>query len=274
MAPSRALAWLELIRWKNGLIAAASVLAAAFVATGTSPFRGPLLAGAAVTLAVLGAGNALNDVFDARIDRVNAPARPIPSGRIGPSAALGASIVLFAAGNAAAAFFLPARSLPYPAVNSAVLVLYGLFSKRIAALPNLAVAWLSGSVFLFAGAIAGARNPALFVLAAGAFLTTLSREIFKDIEDMPGDSASSARTLPLALGPAAAAAIARLALLPCFALLALPFAAGWTGTGYAVFGAVALAALGASLFFPPSRAQRVLKLAMVFVLTAFIAGTL
>ena len=244
--PIRAMA--ELIRWKNGVLAAASVLAAAFVATGSSPFRGPILIGAAVVLAVLGAGNALNDYFDEEIDRRNAPGRPIPSGRISPAAAIAASIALFAAGNAAAVFFLPARSLPYPIANTVLLALYGRYSKRIAALPNLAVAWISASVFLFTGSILGARSASLYVLAAGAFLTTLSREIFKDIEDVPGDSLVSARTLPLALGPGAAATLARAPLVPAAGLLILPPAAGWTHAVYAVFGVPALAALAAGFF--------------------------
>ena len=270
---ARAAAWAELIRWKNGGLAAASVLAASFVATGSSPFRGPILAGAAVVLAVLSAGNAINDVFDAAIDRKNAPRRPIPSGRIRPAAAVAVSLALFAAGNAAAALALPARSLPYPVLNSVLLVLYGRYSKRVAALPNLAVAWMSASVFLFAGAIIGTRNQNIFVLAAGAFLTTLAREVFKDIEDVPGDSLASARTLPLVLGSGTAATIARLALGPALGLLLLPLAAGWTGAPYAVFGVPALAALASGFFIPPARAQRSLKLAMLLVLAAFIAGS-
>jgi len=271
--PIRAAAVAELVRWKNGCLAAASVFAAAFVATGSSPFRGPILAGAAVVFCVLSAGNALNDFFDAAIDRKNAPGRPIPSGRIRPEAAVAVSLALFAAGNIAAALLLPARSLPYPVVNSALLALYGRYSKRVAALPNLAVAWLSASVFLFTAAIIGARNQNIAVLAAGAFLTTLAREIFKDIEDAPGDSLASARTLPLVLGPGPAAALARAPLVPALGLLVLPLAARWTGAPYAVFGVPALAALASGFFLPPSRAQRSLKLAMILVLAAFVAGS-
>ena len=271
---ARIAAWLELVRWKNGCLAAASVFAAAFVATGSSPLRGPILAGAAVVFFVLSAGNALNDVFDAAIDRTNAPRRPIPSGRIRPASAVAGSLGLFAAGNIAAALFLPASSIPYPVVNSVLLVLYGHYSKRIMALPNLTVAWLTASVFLFTGAIVGIRNPNIAVLAAGAFLTTLAREIFKDIEDAPGDSLASARTIPLSLGTGAAMALARAPLVPALGLLVLPIAARWTSAPYAFFGVPALAALASGFFLRPPRAQRSLKLAMIFVLAAFIAGSL
>lgn len=269
----RAAAVLELLRWKNGLLAAASVLATSVVASGRVSLDGPILAGAAVTLAVLGAGNALNDRCDAGIDRTNAPGRPIPSGRIAPATALVVSIVLFVAGNAVAALLLPVRSLPYPALNSALLVLYGFFSKRAVFLPNLAVAWMSASVFLFAGAIIGSREPNILVLAAGAFLTTLSREVFKDIEDRTGDSLAAARTLPLDLGPARAARIARLALVPALGLLAVPPAMRWTHAAYAVFAVPAFAALVSGFFLSAPRAQRRLKLAMGLVLAAFVAGS-
>jgi geranylgeranylglycerol-phosphate geranylgeranyltransferase len=263
----------ELIRWKNGLLAAASVLAASVVASGRVSFDGPILAGAASVFAVLGAGNALNDRCDAGIDRTNAPGRPIPSGRTKPASALAVSIVLFAAGNAVAALLLPVRSLPYPALNSILLVLYGVFSKRIVFLPNLAVAWMSASVFLFAGAIIGSREPNILVLAAGAFLTTGSREIFKDIEDMAGDSRAAARTLPLVLGPARAGRIARLALVPALGLLLVPPAMRWTHAAYAVFAVPAFAALISGFFLSPPRAQRRIKLAMGFVLAAFVTGS-
>jgi len=269
----RAAAVMELVRWKNGLLAAASVLAASTVASGRGSFDGPILAGAATVFAVLGAGNALNDRCDAGIDRTNAPGRPVPSGRITPAAALVISIILFAAGNAVAAFLLPVRSLPYPALNSILLVLYGFFSKRILFLPNLAVAWMSASVFLFAGSIIGSGEPNILVLAAGAFLTTASREVFKDIEDMPGDSLAAARTLPLVLGPARAGRIARLALVPALGLLLVPPAMRWTRAAYAIFAVPAFAATASGLFLPPPRAQRRLKLAMGLVLAAFVAGS-
>jgi geranylgeranylglycerol-phosphate geranylgeranyltransferase len=264
---------LELIRWKNGLLAAASVLATSVVAAGRISFGAPVLAGAAAVFAVLGAGNALNDRCDAGIDRTNAPGRPVPSGRIAPATALVVSIVLFIAGNAVAALLLPVRSLPYLALNSALLVLYGFFSKRAVFLPNLAVAWMSASVFLFAGAIIGSREPDILVLAAGAFLTTMSREIFKDIEDMGGDSLAAARTLPLVLGPARAGRIARLALVPALGLLVVPPAMRWTHAAYVVFAVPAFAALVSGLFVSAPGAQRRLKLAMGLVLAAFVAGS-
>jgi geranylgeranylglycerol-phosphate geranylgeranyltransferase len=264
----------ELMRWKNGLLAAASVLAASVIAQGRIALSGPVLTGAAVAFAVLGAGNALNDFYDVEIDRTNAPGRPLPSGRVRPATAVALAVGLFAAGNLAGALFLPARSLPYPAANSLLLILYGRFSKRIALLPNLAVAGMTTSAFLFAGAILGVRSANLFVLAAGAFLTNFAREIFKDIKDMRGDARMAARTLPLSLGFRAASRIARMSLVPALALLVIPPAAGWTNPVYALFGVPAFALLASIYFASPACGERRIKIAMPVVLAAFVAGSL
>ena len=47
---------------------------------------------------ITGAGNVVNDYYDRKIDAVNRPKRPIPSGRISPKSALNYSLVLFVAG--------------------------------------------------------------------------------------------------------------------------------------------------------------------------------
>jgi geranylgeranylglycerol-phosphate geranylgeranyltransferase len=270
----RAAAALELLRWWNGLLAAASVPAASFVATGRLSLDVPVLAGGVVTFVILGAGNALNDYCDAGVDRWNRPRRPIPSGRIRPRTAVFLAAALFAVGNALGALALPSRALPYPILNSLLLILYGRCSKRVPLLSNLAVAWLAASVFLFGGAIRGARNGELLVLAAGAFLTTFAREVLKDVEDLPGDIRMDARTLPRLIGPRRAARLARLALLPALALLLVPVVLLSPGPGYVVLGVPAFALLASALFLDPPRAQRRLKAAMPFVLAAFVAGAI
>lgn len=71
-------------------------------ATGLNPNRHTLLAIAA-SLSLYEAGMALNDWADREEDAIERPHRPLPSGRIAPSAALGAAAALTAGGLALAA---------------------------------------------------------------------------------------------------------------------------------------------------------------------------
>src|SRR5207247_76223 len=82
--------YLQLVRPANLLTANADVLAG-FAAVGLkNPAALPLLLVA--TTALYGGGVVLNDVFDARLDAVERPERPLPSGRaaMGGASALGA----------------------------------------------------------------------------------------------------------------------------------------------------------------------------------------
>ncbi|MDI6916990.1 MAG: UbiA family prenyltransferase [Thermoplasmatales archaeon] len=52
----------------------------------------------AVVFLVTGAGNTLNDYYDADADKINHPSRPIPSGRLEQKNAMNFAITLFTAG--------------------------------------------------------------------------------------------------------------------------------------------------------------------------------
>ncbi|MFJ7057517.1 SCO3242 family prenyltransferase [Streptomyces microflavus] len=94
-------AWTELFRVSALFSVPGDALAGA-ASVGRSPGRGTALAIGA-SLCLYEAGMALNDWADREEDAVDRPHRPIPSGRISPSAALGAAGVLTAAGLALAA---------------------------------------------------------------------------------------------------------------------------------------------------------------------------
>ena len=94
-------AYLELLRPANVTTALADVLAG-FAVAGLLD-RGALAWLLASTACLYGGGVVLNDVFDADLDRVERPERPLPSGRVSLRAAAALGTVLLAAGVAAAA---------------------------------------------------------------------------------------------------------------------------------------------------------------------------
>ncbi|MGW7082544.1 SCO3242 family prenyltransferase [Streptomyces sp. NPDC054871] len=93
--------WAELLRVSALFTVPGDAIAGA-AAAGLRPNRRTLLAIAA-SLSLYEAGMALNDWADRAEDAIERPHRPLPSGRIAPSAALGAAAALTAGGLALAA---------------------------------------------------------------------------------------------------------------------------------------------------------------------------
>jgi geranylgeranylglycerol-phosphate geranylgeranyltransferase len=223
---------------------------------------------------VTGAGNAVNDYFDREIDAVNRPDRPVPSGRVTPKQALMWSYALFAAGCILASL-LNWLCLVIAVVNSILLYLYARNLKTTLLMGNICVAYLTGSTFLFGGAVLGYAGMAAVLIPFWlSSLATMSREIMKDVEDMEGDSRAGARTLPILAGEKIAGVVAAI-----FALVAvvLSYQPSY-GTTYLAIVALADAFLAGSVWKiarkDASGSQRALKLGMAVALLAFLAASL
>ena len=80
----------------NSLVAGLAAIVAYLIATGTVIPETLLLF--FVVALITAAGNVINDFFDAEIDAINRPDRPIPSGAVSRSAARGFAVTLFLAG--------------------------------------------------------------------------------------------------------------------------------------------------------------------------------
>src|SRR5512134_3558310 len=101
----RATAFLLILRPHNMLASALAVVAGASIA-GDVRVEGLALVALLAAL-VTGAGNILNDCFDLRVDRINKPRRPLPSGRITRRAAVVWYGVITLAATVGALFFVP-----------------------------------------------------------------------------------------------------------------------------------------------------------------------
>lgn len=272
----------EVLRPANCLMAAAAVPLGAAVSTGAGPGPAAIPAAAAVFL-VCGAGNVVNDYFDRDIDRINAPHRPIPSGRLGPSAAIAYAAALFLAGVASAAAVSPAATA-IAAAASLLLVAYARWGKRMGLGGNVAVSLLVGLVPVYGGvaALPAGDLRRVAVLGVCAFLANLGRELVKAIEDLEGDVAGDALSVPAVHGPERARSLATASLALAAVLGLVPFAVGaFTSRAFlaAILAADALFALAvAQLYRGPlaresaGRSQRTIKAGMLCALAAFLVG--
>ena len=226
----------------NSVISGLAAVLGYLVATGTVTVSSLLLI--PVVVFITAAGNVINDYFDAEIDGINRPDRPIPSGAVRKGAARSFAITLFLAGILVALFTGP-LCLAIAVFNSLLLALYAARLKSMPVVGNIAVSYLSASIFLFGGAFAGAGGLiANLPLASIAFFATLSRELLKDAEDVEGDAAGGARTFPMQAGIAATARLAFGCVLLAAAASLLPVFlwGGWYLAGIAVVDIIIVAA--------------------------------
>ncbi|NNF57195.1 MAG: UbiA family prenyltransferase, partial [Rhodothermaceae bacterium] len=201
---SLALGLVRLLRPLNMLLFFAGVALGAVLAAGEAAFAAPngtRVAGAMLSAALIGgAANAINDVYDLAIDRINRPTRPLPAELITPQAARRLWAVLTSMGMVLGFVVSPLHG----GIALGAAGLLWLYSARLKRTPGWGNVVVAAILFLAIGYGGLATQPAalgiVLIGATFAFLTTLAREGAKDIEDAAGDAAGGARTLPLVWG--------------------------------------------------------------------------
>jgi len=190
--------FLNITRPINASVAGLAAIVAYLISTGTV-IPATLLLFAVVAL-ITAAGNVINDYFDAEIDEVNRPSRPIPGGTVSRGAAAGFAGMLFFAG-IFVSLFTNSLCIALAVINSLILVAYAAKLKSTPLVGNVAVAYLSASIFLFGGAFSGwAGLIHVIPIAVITFFAMMSRELLKDAEDIEGDIAGGADTVPIRIG--------------------------------------------------------------------------
>jgi len=167
----------------------------------------PILGGAALAALLNSASNAVNQIFDLAIDRVNKPDRPLPRGEVSIAGAWSFAAATAAASLAVAAL-LNTTTLIIAAFTALVVYAYSgppFRTKRFWQLANLTIAIPRGTLLFVAGwtAVDGdARlgSMLLWVLGAMYGLFILGAATTKDYADMEGDRREGCITLPIRFG--------------------------------------------------------------------------
>jgi geranylgeranylglycerol-phosphate geranylgeranyltransferase len=190
--------FVTITRPTNTLAAGLAAVVAYLIATGRI-VPAVLLLFVIVAL-ITAAGNVINDYFDAAIDAINRPDRPIPAGKVTRMGARSFSVVLFLAG-ILVSLFTNQLCIAIAVINSLLLVAYAAKLKSMPFVGNAAVSYLAASMFLFGGALDGMAGLVhVLPIAVITFFAMLSRELVKDAEDVEGDAAGGASTLPIIIG--------------------------------------------------------------------------
>jgi len=269
-------AYIEMMRPNNGVLAVLGIIIGAIVA-GTFAASYAILFAVIVSFLINGAGNVINDYFDHKIDKINRPKRPIPSGRVKRDSALMYFIALTLVG-LMLSYFISRDFLLIAVINTIVSFVYSWKLKGAPFIGNVAVSWLAGSTFIAAALIGfnfSSVPQAVMILAVIAFLGTLSREIFKDIEDVKGDKSQGAKTLPIVVGSGRAKFVASLVLLLSVFSLLVPFYLRMFSDFYYICMVPAIALCLYSIVAKSAhKSQKMIKISMYFIFLGFILGTL
>ena len=270
----RLLATLAILRPHN-MLATGACVACGYHLTGGGNYQAVLIP-SLVTALVTGLGNLINDYYDADIDRVNRPRRPIPSGRLSAEyvrRVYWAGTVIITPPMIA---MLPVRLWLLMLGWEIMLFLYAYSGKRIPLLGNLLISAIVASAFVAGAMLTGHYRLVAFPVAF-AFLLVMGRELVKGAEDIHGDRLAGASTLAVRLGAEKAVAWASLPLFLCVLAAPLPGLAQLYGRPYTFVVELAcvpgiLIAVYVALRSPQTvalhRPSRILKLGMLFGIAA------
>ncbi len=227
----------------------------------------------------------INDYYDRKIDTINEPRRPIPSGTVKPKEALAFMVGLVVVG-----FVFSLLVVPYglscfvvAAVSLAITATYITVGKRSGLPGNFLVSICVAIPFIY-GSITTIGTVGLNVLlfASMAFLSNTGREITKGIVDVKGDSAEGVKTLAVRFGKKTAAITAVVFFIFAVALTPVTWVLGLVGIWFiplVLVTDVGLVVCSVFLLLDHSRenARRIKKIVLylfLFGLLAYIFGVI
>lgn len=162
------------------------------------------------TILIAGAGNAINDYFDVKADRINRPNRQVIEKTIKKRWAIiihwGFNLIALVI---SVYLSIHLHSWFYVFIHlfaTTLLWVYSIFLKRVYFISNLSISFLVVLVPVLGYKtmldldliIVDMRFPMLLIL--GAFVTNLTREIIKDIQDMEGDRIRHVKSIAIVSG--------------------------------------------------------------------------
>jgi geranylgeranylglycerol-phosphate geranylgeranyltransferase len=229
---------------------------------------------------VIGGGsNIINDYFDAPIDSINKPWRPIPSGIIKAKSAYIAAIILGLIG-IAIAFTINYLAGLIALIAYILSYLYSYKLKRVLLVGNFVVALLASLSITYGGLASSSgiiKISDVVIATLFAFLLNLGREFLKGIEDIVGDKKYGVQTLATFFG----VKIAYISSVVVFLILIILSVIPYYFLGYSIYylimaiagvDTIILLSLVISSTLNPKdtlKATRLLKLAVFIGITAF-----
>lgn len=213
---------IQLIRFELAFAAGLCVVFGGIVASHSIIPSPSVILGFFCGFLVSGSANILNDYFDFEVDLMNAPDRPLPSGKISKFevliyaifTALTGLLISLILGYAVFVFCCSICLLSF---------LYNWKLKEMGVLGNLVVATLVASTFLLGALIVGKIWSAnVWLLSAIAFFIDLGEEIAGDAMDIEGDKIRQTNSIAIKYGKRVALRISLVSFLVVIIISVIP----------------------------------------------------
>lgn len=173
-------------------------------------FSLPIFLGTLLVFLMAGAGDVINDVFDYKIDAVNRPDRPIPSGKISLKNARIYAGILYTISiilSLIISYLINNFLFFVMIVCSAVIIYaYSRFFKAMPLVGNIIVGCMIGFCFVIGGFILLCTTKDWNIFKVSVYIGLLAAvvnvadELIRDMEDVRGDQLGGARTFPVIYG--------------------------------------------------------------------------
>ena len=154
---------------------------------------------------VTAGGNELNDLCDIQADRINHPDRPLVTGSVSKSHAVGLLSLCWGIASLIGACFLDGVTAALVLVAMLLLALYSAILSRLPLIGNVVIGVLAAMSIFCGFAVVSDReqigeSDLLFLAAGLAFFVHLSRECIKSAEDIEGDRVQGRNTVATIFG--------------------------------------------------------------------------
>ena len=143
--------------------------------------------------------NALNDALDLKIDLINRPLRPIPSGKVNIKTAFLLSFIFFIFASILCLQLNKNAEFIGIFIAMPIMTLYTTYLKNKPLIGNFSVAFILSLSFIFCGAAFNSINP-MIIPTLLCFGLSFLRELVKDMADIEGDKSSGLSTFPIYSG--------------------------------------------------------------------------
>lgn len=277
---SKTTAIIELMRPANSLMVGFAVLVGAVVVHPNSLLGVFPLMGFLTGFFISSYSMVVNDRYDVEVDRINAPQRPLPSGKLTEGEAVRLEFILLAVG-LSTALLTSLVNFMIAIIFAAVGWLYSAGGKKYGLLGNSMVASSLAIPYIYGGvAVGGATNLLLWLLASTSFSAGMGREVIKTISDIYGDEIRNIASIARVRGRHTASKIGVVFLASAIGLAWIPYVVGIVGVPYAllilipdtilVFASIRI--LRNQSKEVALKVKNIILLGMMFGLVAFVVG--
>ncbi len=224
----------QLFRVELPFAAGLCVIAGELIVAGRFIYPHELVLGFLVGFFISSSSLILNDYFDIESDKINAPTRPLPSGKVKPSEVIVLTIITTLIG-LVAAWLIGIIAFVVAIVFWVIGFLYNWKLKETGLLGNFMVSCSVAITFIFGGIVVGEPlNKIVWFFSFIVFFIDLGEEIASDAMDEEGDKKRRSKSIAITKGKEYAIHISSGLFAVVVVISFIPFILQWLGIAYLV----------------------------------------